>query len=224
MKVIGLDGCSRGWIGVVLDGDEVSAHYFANVRQVVEDFPDVQVIAIDIPMGLLDSGPRRADILARGKLPGRASTIFNAPARACLVDVQYLTANEISQRVLGKGLSQQSYALLPKIREVDDFWLSAPCPVWEVHPELSFAKINDWKMLPSKKSWAGMLQRRDALSRVGIVLDDVVGDAARRASTDDMLDAGACAWSAREIFDGRAIFLPDPPEVDVTGREATIRV
>ena len=68
------------------------------------------------------------------------------------------------------------------------------------------------------------MQRRDALSRVGIVLDDVVGDAALRASTDDMLDAGACAWSAREIFDGRAIFLPDPPEVDVTGRETAIRV
>jgi predicted RNase H-like nuclease len=224
MKVIGLDGCSKGWIGVILDGDEVSAHYFANVRQVLDHFPDVQVIAIDIPIGLLDSGPRRADVLARAKLPGRASTIFNAPARACLVDVDYRTANDVSQRVLGKGLSRQSYALLPKIREVDDFWRSAPCPVWEVHPELSFAKINDWKTMPSKKSWTGMLQRRHALSRVGIVLDDVLGDAAHRASTDDMLDAGACAWSAREIFDGRAIFLPDPPEVDATGREATIRV
>jgi predicted RNase H-like nuclease len=224
MKVIGLDGCSQGWIGVVLDGEDVLAHYFANVSEVLDVFPDVQVIAIDIPLGLIDSGPRRADILARAKLPGRASTIFNAPPRACLVDADYPTANDISQRVLGKGLSQQSYALLRKIQEVDDFWRGAPCPVWEVHPELSFAKINGWNMMPSKKSWAGMLQRRHALSRVGIVLDDVVGDAARRASTDDMLDAGACAWSAREIFDGRAIFLPDPAEVDVTGREAAIRV
>ncbi len=225
MTVIGLDGCARGWIGVVLTGDVVSAHYVSSITQVLDLVPDVQVIAIDIPIGLLDSGPRRADILARSNLPGRASTIFNAPPRARLAHVHdYRAANATSQRVLGKGLSKQSFALLSKIREVDAFWRVARCPVWEVHPELSFAKLSGRPRLASKKTWAGMTQRRDALMRVGIVLDDVEGDVADKAATDDMLDAGVCAWTAREILEGRAIALPDPPEVDALGRLVTIRV
>lgn len=225
MKVIGLDGCARGWIGVLLRGDVVSAHYFTSINQVLEVVPDVQVIAVDIPIGLLDSGPRKADVLARAMLPGRASTIFNAPPRACLKDVDtYSDANATSQRVVQKGLSKQSFALLPKIRDVDDFWDVTACPVWEVHPELSFAKITHREMLASKKTWAGMMQRRNALASVGIVLDHVDGEAANQAATDDMLDAGVCAFTAREILEGRAIFLPDPPEVDARGRLATIRV
>jgi predicted RNase H-like nuclease len=192
---------------------------------VLELVPDVQVIAVDIPIGLLDTGPRRADILARAKLPGRASTVFNAPPRACLKDVDnYPGANATSLRVLGKGLSKQSFALLTKIHDVDEFWSVAPCPVFEVHPELSFAKINHGNALASKKTWAGMTQRRDALASVGIVLDRVDTDAANRATTDDMLDAGVCAWTAREILAGRAISLPDPAEVDAAGRLAAIWV
>ena len=70
MKVIGLDGCARGWIGVVLEGDVVSAYYFTSMIEVLELVPDAQVVAVDIPIGLLDSGARKADSLARGMLSG----------------------------------------------------------------------------------------------------------------------------------------------------------
>ncbi len=39
----------------------------------------------------------------------------------------------------------------------------------------------------------------------------------------DTLDAAAVAWSAWRIAAGRAIVLPDPPQVDRQGREITIR-
>ncbi|HEY5303904.1 MAG TPA: DUF429 domain-containing protein [Acidimicrobiales bacterium] len=225
MKVIGLDGCARGRIGVVLEGDVVSACFFTSITEVPELVPDVPVIAVDIPIGLLDGGPRKADVLARGMLAGRASTIFNAPPRECLKNVKsYPDANATSQRVVGRGLSQQSFALRPKILDVDEFWEVTACAVWEVHPELSIAKINHGQVLAAKTTRARMTQRRNAPASVGIVLDHVDVEAATKATTDDVLDAGVCAWTAREILEGRAIYLPDPPEVDARGHLATIGV
>lgn len=224
MAVLGLDGCAKGWIGVVLEGDAVSVHHFTSVSRTLELGSEFEVIAIDIPIGLLDSGPRLADVLARRNLPGRASTIFNAPPRACLGVQDYPAAQEIARRLLGKGLSKQSFALLAKIDEVDRFHHSAPCPVWEVHPELTFAKINGGRVLAPKTTWAGMVERRAALASVGIGLDDVDPAVGRMGAIDDVLDAAACAWSAREILHERAAFLPDPPEVDATGRLVAIRV
>lgn len=55
----------------------------------------------------------------------------------------------------GRGLSQQAYHLLPKIREVDRFLLAHPTRernVVEVHPEVSFAVWNDGKPMAFRKS------------------------------------------------------------------------
>jgi predicted RNase H-like nuclease len=51
-----------------------------------------------------------------------------------------------------------------------------------------------------------------------------VDGAVGRASADDVLDAGACALTALRIVRGDVRCLPDPPEVDATGREMAIRV
>jgi predicted RNase H-like nuclease len=100
-------------------------------------------IAIDIPIGLSDAGPRRCDALARRRLPGRSATVFNAPPRACLDHVDdYPGANARARQAGDQGLSRQSFGLLAKIREVDEFWPEAPGPIYEVHPELSFARLN----------------------------------------------------------------------------------
>ena len=172
VAVLGLDGRAKGWIGVTLEADAVSLHHFTSVSRTLELGREFKVIAIDIPIGLLDSGPRRADALARRNLPGRASTIFNAPLRACLGVQDDPAAQEIARRLLGKGLLTQSFALLAKIEEVERFHLRVRCPVWEVHPELSFAKINGGRALAPKTTWSSA-QRRAVLASVGIGFDDV---------------------------------------------------
>ena len=172
MAVLGLDGRAKGGIGVVLEGDAVSVHHFTSVSRTLELGGEFKVIAIDTTIDLLDSGPRRADALARRNLPGRASTIFNAPLRACLGVQDYPAAQEIARRLLGKGLLTQSFALLAKIEEVERFHLRVRCPVWEVHPELSFAKINGGRALAPKTTWSSA-QRRAVLASVGIGFDDV---------------------------------------------------
>lgn len=98
----------------------------------------------------------------------------------------------------------------------------APCPVWEIHPEVSFRFLMGAPATASKQSWTGMIERRSALLAVGIDLDQVTGNGAIMAATDDMLDAGVAAWSAMRLLDGTARSLPDPPEFDAAGRPIAI--
>ena len=224
MNVLGLDGCRDGWIAVLWSGESATTHFCARIEE-VQRFANVAVIAIDIPIGLSYTGERLCDTLARRALPGRASTVFNAPPRACLEVVDdYERANEISFARGGKGLSRQSFGLLKKIEEVDNFLRVSTTPFFEVHPELCFARLNADVVLAPKKSWAGVIARQHLLAREGIHLEEFVGRAARRAAPDDVLDAGTCAWTARRILEGDVKCLPEHPDVDDTGREMCIRV
>ena len=102
-------------------------------------------------------------------------------------------------------------------------WLpQAPCPLYEIHPEVSFAVLMGRPARASKKTWAGMVERRDALAGAGISLDRVADDAASQAAVDDMLDAAVAAWSARRILEGRARSFPVTPDIDAAGRPVAI--
>ena len=89
----------------------------------------------------------------------------------------------------GKGMSRQSYALRNKIFEVDQWLLSARLEAREVHPEVSFAMLMGAPASASKKRWAGVVERRAALERVGFEVRNISADAARLAAVDDVLDA-----------------------------------
>lgn len=214
--VLGLDGCKAGWIGVVLV-DEVASAVFGStadaVVQAAEAISTIDVIAIDIPIGIPEAGRREADALARAMLAGRASSVFSTPIRAALEATTFADANAASLALTGKGLSQQSYALRSKILEIDDYLGRATIPVIEVHPEVVFAQMNGMVAVPwSKKTWAGHERRRALLAEQGIVLSGELGVAGRYAASDDMLDAAAAAWIARLHAADETRSLPHPPE------------
>ena len=219
---VGLDGCPTGWIAAVVDDGRLAAvEYRESARAVLEAYPDAKAFAFDIPIHLSASGDREADREARRFLPtGRSSSIFNAPPLAALHAASYEEANELSRQVAGKGLSRQSFALLPKIREVAEV-AAEHARVLEAHPEVSFAALSDGRTLPSKKTWDGLMQRRALLSAAGLAIPDVVGEASRRGAADDIVDAVACAWTAARIARGEASPLPDPPQ-RLEGREVAI--
>lgn len=214
--VLGLDGCKAGWIGVVLVGDEAAAVFGSSVDAVVaaaEAISQIDIIAIDIPIGISETGRREADVLARRMLAGRASSVFSTPIREALEASTFAEANAASVALTGKGLSQQSYALGTKILEIDDYLARATVPVIEVHPEVVFAQMNGGIPVPwSKKTWAGHERRRALLAEHGIVLTGELGDAGRHAASDDMPDAAAAAWVARLHARGETTSLPHPPE------------
>jgi predicted RNase H-like nuclease len=184
--------------------------------------PNANVVAIDIPIGLPEAGRREADVAARSFLGARRGSVFFTPVRSALEATTHAEATAISARVTGFGLSQQSFSLAAKVLEVDGWIGQAPCPVYEVHPEVSFAILLGAPASAPKKSWAGMSERRLALERAGLSLDQISREAAVRAAVDDVLDAAVAAWSARRIFANEAVMLPDRPPSGTDGRPMAI--
>jgi len=214
--VLGLDGCKKGWIGVVLSPAASPAVMFgASVEEVVaaaRALDSIEVIAVDIPIGLPESGSRQADALARKQLGSRSSSVFSTPIRACLEAETYADANRISKQLTRLGVTQQAYALRDKILEVDRYLSLSSTPIIEVHPEVAFAQMSGAPVAWSKKTWAGLAHRRQLLAEQGIMLADDIGDAGGFAAPDDVLDAAAAAWIALHHARGNTVSLPSPPE------------
>ena len=219
MAAVGVDACNKGWIAVALrPGRRVEAHFLPHIASLNTAIPDARAVAIDIPIGLPESNRRAADVAARALLRDRRNSVFFTPVRASLEAATHAEATAISQRLTASGISQQSYALRAKIFEVEQWLPAAPCGVWEVHPEVCFALLLGRPARGSKKTWAGMVERWEAITSSGIQLADVSGAATTQASVDDMLDAAGAAWTAQRLLDGAARSFPEPPEADSLGR------
>ncbi len=215
-RVLGVDACSAGWVGIALSGNHqvrayVDAHIEALVGQAVADGP-LHVVGIDIPIGMPDASVRRADLAARAAAGPRRASVFMTPVRDTLALTDYRAACDLNMLRTGRGISRQAFNLLAKIRQVDDWLPAAPCRVIEVHPELSFAELAGAPLPARKSSWAGFAVRRRVLADAGIALPEDLGVAGRMAGGDDVLDAAAAAWSAWRAATGEARRLPAQPE------------
>lgn len=222
MSFVGVDACRTGWIAVVVESGGIKGHFLQTIEDLAKVVPDAEVVAIDISIGLPASHRRRADLEARRHLGARRSSLFFTPVREALVTEPYRDANAASLRHTGFGISRQAYGLRSKIFEVEAWLPSVACRVCEVHPELSFTVMMRAPPVAPKKTWFGMLERRDALERCGLVLDHIRDLAATRAAVDDMLDAGAAAWTATRVAANEAIVIPEEREVDDQGRPVAI--
>ena len=211
MSVVGVDGCKRGWIAIALDAARSRGHFVEHLDELGDTITDVDAVAIDIPIGLPATSRRQADDAARDLLGPRRSSVFYAPVREAITAATHAEASAISRRMTGHGISQQSFALAPKILEAEQWAASTTVPVWEVHPEVSFAIMLGHPAEHPKSTWSGLRERLQALRDAGIIIDDI-GTAGAKAGADDVLDAAVAAWSAARLHRGDAISLPDPPE------------
>ena len=224
--ICGADGCKGGWVAVEenLDTCEISWRVVPTLRDLVLSKSPPKIIALDVPIGLSDKGSRVCDLEARQLLgPGRASSVFPAPIRPILQSSSHAEASAARVAVEGKGLPIQAWAIIPKIREIDEIlrgeaYLRAR--VREVHPEICFYFMAGRRPMQfAKKKREGRDERRSLLvAEFGTVVDDALGD--RRSlgcAADDLLDAFAALWTARRISKGTAITLPAMPTRDRFG-------
>lgn len=214
VAVLGVDACKAGWVGIRLDAEEpVRAFCAPTVEALVELAGRPSVVAVDIPIGLASTGRRVADGLARAVVGSRSSSVFTTPPRAVLAAATHAEAAALCRQLGGFGVSQQAFALGPKILEVDAWVERSDATVIEVHPEVSFATLAGEPLRDAKSTWAGFDRRRRLLARAGIVVDGDLGLGGRRVGPDDVLDAAVAAWSAERYARGAAISFPDPPEL-----------
>lgn len=211
----GVDGCRRGWVVVHVGRAEVHEDF----ARVLAALPVDTVVAVDIPIGLVDgqeAGGRDADRAARACLGPKRTSVFSAPPRSALGARTLADA-----RRRGGRLTLQSLNLLPRIEDVDAVMTpELQSRVFEVHPELSFAAMDGGApVLAPKRTAAGARHRRALLTSVGAG----VPERPPGAALDDVLDACALTWSARRIADGVACRIPAVPARDARGLRMEIR-
>lgn len=229
--VAGVDGCKAGWfaaIASVTKKSETDISYGFDLEnvfiartfaEVLSKTSDCKLVCVDIPIGLSDGDkPRECDSQARELLRGRrASSVFPTPIRPCFSAVDYETASKISFEHTGKKLNKQTFALIKKIREVDDLMTpELQNRVREIHPEVLFWAINCRKPIElNKKTIPGQALRHSLLQRIFTDIDSVLVRAPISGyAMDDALDAIVAAWSAGHAVIGKAKTLPEKPPLD----------
>jgi predicted RNase H-like nuclease len=215
-RIAGVDGCRNGWIAVVKDADGIQARIVGAPSELHALFDQCAIVAIDIPIGLAESGPRACDHHARRHLPGHASSVFPAPIRKILHLDDFAKAREIC------AVTKQTVAIMKKVREVDHLLQThheLRGRVFEVHPEVSFATWNRSDPIEhSKHSLEGQEARRQLVAaHFGEeALDAALAATHKRAKLDDVLDAFAALWTAERIANNQHGTLGDG-RADATG-------
>src|SRR5262245_49798707 len=169
MDVLGVDGCAGGWIAASRDSQGlITCKRVDTIEQLLNHSPRPRVLAVDVPIGLLELGARQCDVQARRLLGIRASSVFPAPIRPILTATSQPEASHVRLRVEGKGVSIQAWAIVPKIVEVDGLLRADPKRqeiVREVHPEVCFYHLNGRRPISMSKATALGHQERVALLR-----------------------------------------------------------
>jgi predicted RNase H-like nuclease len=209
--VAGVDGCKRGWVVALVPerGDGPTSLH------VVSSFTDVLAlrpasIAVDMPIGLPNAGPRACDIATRARLGARRSSVFPSPIRPVLEATTYAEALAIGRKADGRGLSRQAFNLIPKIRDVDRH-ITRRKQAWigEAHPELCFALLLGAPCAAPKKTAEGRAERLAAIAAEYPDALERIAEPHSGAALDDVLDAYALTVTARRLNEGTVIRMGD---------------
>jgi predicted RNase H-like nuclease len=224
---LGIDGCRAGWFYAGIDADaDFSFGALPRLAEIVPLLENAEQVLVDMPIGLpSEQTPLRVcEGLARKVLGKRRSSVFPVPARSVLTMPSYEAANAENRRVLGTGLSRQSWNIVPKIREADDFLRgSGDEKIHEMHPEVAFWALNGkTPMRHNKRKQAGLDERLAVLERHYSKAAECF-DCARRAflkrdvASDDIVDAMVGAVTAMQHPELES--FPAKPPCDDEGLE-----
>ena len=117
----------------------------------------------------------------------------------------------------------RSFHIGSKIKQVDEA-ITPDRQQWafEVHPEVCFWALNGQRpMEHNKKTEAGRNKRLNLLRTVFPDIQRHLVNRPPRVGKDDLLDAGAAAWTALRLHEGKALQVSDP-ERDEKGLSVTI--
>lgn len=229
-NIAGINGCKGGWFCIFeeVSSRHIASKIFPTIEDLVRHVEALDVVAIDVPIGLTDRGPRACDVAARKMLgPKRGPSVFPAPVRPTLGAKTYEEASQLSLEAQGKKLSKQAWAIYPKIRQLDELLRSRPdlCDkIFEVHPEVSFCAWNNMEPIVEPKKKGPGAAKRKAL------VDAHFGAAAFEAirgrytktdvADDDIYDAFAALWTAERVVRGDSTTLPADAERLYRARDA----
>ena len=167
MAVVGANVCRGGWFAVRIDDDFASlpdAEIHPDAVSLMDAWGDAAAFLVGMPIGLPDGErpTRRVDHAARHVLkPLRHSSVFPVPSRAAIEAFRsgearsYEALSKLNHRELGKRLSWQSAAMVPKTAELNNLMLgdaAARGKIREAHREVCFWGLNGRRPMEHAKS------------------------------------------------------------------------
>jgi predicted RNase H-like nuclease len=205
MIALGLDGYSRGWVAVQIDGARRELRVLGCISELLTMSFDRA--GIDMPIGLPERGLRDCDLEARMMLRPHASRAFTGARRGLWDHASHAAANQALKRRGEAGVSIQLWNLGPKILEIDEsITPRLQLRIREAHPELVFLRLNFGRPLPSKKTEEGIAERMKLLKRERFTeLKQWIAHKPPGAKADDILDACAVAIAARDFTSGHVL-------------------
>ena len=230
-KIAGIDGSKGGWVCVSGYENNYKELKFEKLKEFNDiKSKDFNLVLVDIPIGLdidLKKGGRIVDKLARKELLTNKSSIFNAPSRLVLEAKNYEEANKINKNK-GMGLSKQSWNLVKKIKEVDDFIRNSnKTIIFESHPEIIFQVMKRDKVSTKKKNDEGIIERRNLLEKNGfnkVFLERNLSAKDSFYKKDDFIDACSLFWSANRAIAKTEVKIPNDIVLDSEGIIMQIKV
>jgi predicted RNase H-like nuclease len=223
---VGIDGCKGGWLTVSITDKSFEIAIYKNIVEVCTKYEGCDSLIIDMPIGLPESCKDiRPDAAARMVLKGKSSSIFNTPCMQAVYEDTYSKANELNRHIMGKGLSQQSFAICGKIKEIDKFLSNNPHyknRLLESHPELCFATLNSGApLLENKKTLEGTIKRIELLRRYYDKTEELIavasGDQKLKKFMDDVVDALCLAVTGMVGLENGLKRIPENPMLDRAG-------
>jgi predicted RNase H-like nuclease len=207
---VGVDCASKGWFGVVVwDNDSWETDHFPTIWSLWKRHSDASRIFIDIPIGLPADSRRACDVEAKQTLGQQGRSVFYTPIRDAVYGQNLDQAKEGNEKA-GYSIQNQTWGIVPRIREVDEFLDMNPGAkdrLFETHPELCYYSLNGRETVPSKKTEEGINQRKALISDEYSEAMSVYEEACDLYLTpeyasflnakDDILDALVAAVTAR---------------------------
>jgi predicted RNase H-like nuclease len=223
---IGVDGCKSGWFFFRFDRGTATFGVAATMAEILTDETAETRVLIDIPIGLKERGKteRQCDLEARALLsPKRHASVFPAPCRQALKQSSFEACSEKNRKITGRGLSRQTWGLVPKIREVDELLIGSPAlrnVVREAHPELLFRGLAGGPMSHHKSTREGFEERMTILkifepNAKVLVAAAFLAHGGYDAARDDIVDAFVLALCAQHS--GHLKTIPHDPPLDPKG-------
>jgi predicted RNase H-like nuclease len=222
--MIGIDGCKKGFMIARLEDSMLTFSIESDLTSLINE---KDLILIDVPLGCPSSlSQHRPEPLMRPYLKKRASSVFNVPALQCFDYTQYDEVNKKNREILNKGLSRQSFGIMPIIKKVNDFILEHPyLNLHESHPELVFTWMKRSICNYSKHTPEGIQERVDTLvSMLPSIKDELIKALLTYSKSyhQDIVDSCALVICAYLIQKRGLITIPHDVQKNSQGIEMKI--
>lgn len=223
-KYIGVDGCKGGWIASIYDRGSFEIKKYSSVDELVEANKNYNELLIDMVIGLQSNKNEvRPDNAARALIPGRTSTIFAVPARQAVYADTREAIREANKSALDKDLPAQAIAIIPKMRELDEFLQENPAHknrLKESHPEVCFSRLNGSVVMSRKADGEGITERvRIIQAYLPDITEKYIYQQAKqfKCNPDDVVDSIVLCITANLEAQGKCNVIPEKVQEDVTG-------